>query len=235
MEDRGGACRLGSFALYFALLAVPLCVLPYAAHSLISGEMRRGKAVGQSFLRERAAHIACDIAAGREPGTEAAFAEEGIVVGFFDGRNEPVGKALPSDGRCFGEAFVDAPGKVRSVRVAWAGAENPGAARRRRLLACEATVYLGCGAFALLGVALMVRDALRARREARARLDYVADVSHRLKTPLTVVSLCSELVASGRVEGEKARDCASSAAAEAAELGVIVDEVLEYAKERRRG
>ncbi len=102
MEDRGGACRLGSFALYFALLAVPLCVLPYAAHILISGEMHRGKAVGQSFLRERAAHIACDIAAGRTSGTEASFADEGIVVGFLDGSDVPVGKALPSDGRCFG-------------------------------------------------------------------------------------------------------------------------------------
>ena len=232
---KNGTSRYGSFALYFALLAIPLCVLPYAAHRLLTDEIHRGKTVGQSFLRERAAHIASDIAAGRFPGDAASFASEGIVVGFMDGQGRPVGKPIPEDGRCVGEAEIAGTGAMRRVRVAWAGEKNPGAMRTRRLLACETAVYLGCGTFALLGVVLIARDACRARRDARSRLDYVADVSHRLKTPLTSVSLCAELVASGRVEGDKARECAESAAAEAAKLGLIVDEVLAYAREMRRG
>ena len=230
---RGLARR--SLVLYFAMLAVPLCVLPFATHRLLAEEIRRGREVGQSFLREKAAHIAGDIAAGGSSVSAGACAAEGILVGFVDGRGEPVGEPLPADGRCFGEAEIGGPGAARRVRVMWAGRENPGKARVRRLAACETAVYLGCGLFAAVGVALIALDAARARREARMRLDYVADFSHRLKTPLTSVSLCAELVASGRVEGRAATECAASAATEAAKLGAIVDEVLAYVRESRRG
>ena len=121
------------------------------------------------------------------------------------------------------------------MRVAWAGAQSVGARRARRLAHAELAVYAGAGAVFLLGLALVLRAVLRARRDARRQLDYVADFSHRLKTPLTSISLCAELSRSGRLDEARRRESTETIVAEAAKLDVLVDEVLAYIKDARHG
>lgn len=220
-----------SLVVYFLLLLFPLVLLPVGTHRLLSDEMKRGRTVGRTLLRECAQRIALEVRNGQMP-DEARCAAEGIQVGILDENGRPQGAPLPADGRCRGEALV---GDGRRVCVVWAGVESPGFARAHRLMRCELVVYLVCGFFALLGLGLIIHDIWRVRRESARRLDYVADFSHRLKTPLTSVSLCAELLVSGRLDAKRQAEGVVTIAEDAAKLNGIVDEVLAYVKESRRG
>ena len=70
----------------------------------------------------------------------------------------------------------------------------------------------------------------RRRRAARTQLDSVADFTHRLKTPLTSISLCADLARAGRLSAARRRDSLDTIARETAKLNTLVDEVLAYVK-----
>ena len=55
----------------------------------------------------------------------------------------------------------------------------------------------------LLGIALIVRATDREARLAQAKSNFVSNVSHELKTPLSLISLFSEILALGRVDNEE--------------------------------
>lgn len=220
-----------SLVVYFLLLLFPLVLLPVGTHRLLSDEMKRGRTVGRTLLKECAQRIALEVRNGQMP-DEARCAAEGVQVGILDEKGHVQGRPMPTDGRCQGEATV---GDGRRVRVVWAGEESPGFARAQRLMRCELIVYLVCGFFAFLGLALIICDVRRVRQESAKRLDYVDDFSHRLKTPLTSVSLCAELLVAGRLDAKRQAEGVATIAEEAAKLNGIVDEVLAYVKENRRG
>jgi two-component system phosphate regulon sensor histidine kinase PhoR len=55
------------------------------------------------------------------------------------------------------------------------------------------------------GAVLVLHDATELRRLERVRQEFVANVSHELKTPLAVIKACVETLADGAVEDEKNR------------------------------
>jgi two-component system phosphate regulon sensor histidine kinase PhoR len=55
------------------------------------------------------------------------------------------------------------------------------------------------------GAVLVLHDTTEIRRLERLRQDFVANVSHELKTPLAVVKACAEALADGAVEDAQAR------------------------------
>ena len=57
--------------------------------------------------------------------------------------------------------------------------------------------------FLLCGIALTIRAADREARLAQAKSNFVANVSHELKTPLARLSLLSDILARGRVNSEE--------------------------------
>jgi signal transduction histidine kinase len=82
---------------------------------------------------------------------------------------------------------------------------------------------------------LIVVDLKRQLTLARQKTDFVSNVSHELKTPLTSIRMFSELLAEGRVQEEsKKRHYLNIIAAEAARLTRLINNVLDFARLERR-
>ena len=220
---------------YFLLLLAPLCVLPFAGQRLLSGEAAWGRELGRAYLQTVAENLVLGRKADETPAELLTRLPAGIQAGLVAADGTALGRPLPADGRCFGEVALTGRDAGLRVRAMWAGDIDPGRLRMRRFTRSAACLYAFAAFFALLGGALIGFAAVRARREMRRRLDDVADFSHRLKTPLTAISLCAELAESGRVADKAREECAETVMAEARKLGGIVDEVLAYVKEARRG
>lgn len=81
---------------------------------------------------------------------------------------------------------------------------------------------------------LIVSDLNRHLTLARQKTDFVSNVSHELKTPLTSIRMFSELLAEGRVgEAEKQRSYLHIIAAEASRLSRLINNVLDFSRMER--
>lgn len=223
---------------YFLILLVPICGLPFAGQRLLDGEAARGRSLGRAYLQVVAENFALSRQAGETAADWLARLPPNLQAGVVDASGAVVeGAALPTDGRCCGEVPLAADGSAggRILRVTWAGAVDPGRARMQRFVRSATLLYALAASFVLLGGGLIGLSAVRARREMRRRLDDVADFSHRLKTPLTAISVCAELAETGRLDEKGRVESAETVMSEARKLGGIVDEVLAYVKEARRG
>ncbi|MBP8811536.1 MAG: HAMP domain-containing histidine kinase [Kofleriaceae bacterium] len=97
--------------------------------------------------------------------------------------------------------------------------------------------------FVLIGLALAVITAglvvllVAVRRERRAnelKSEFISNVSHELKTPLSIISMFGEMLASGRVRGpEQATEYADVIWRESVRLARLIDNVLDFAKIER--
>jgi len=78
------------------------------------------------------------------------------------------------------------------------------------------------------GLVLALHDITALRRMERVRRDFVANISHELRTPITSVKLLAETLAAGAAEDEAtARDFATQIEREVDHLAQLVDELLE--------
>jgi signal transduction histidine kinase len=85
-----------------------------------------------------------------------------------------------------------------------------------------------------VGSWLIVRDLNRQLTLARQKTDFVSNVSHELKTPLTSIRMFSELLAEGRVAGhEKQRSYLNIITSEAARLTRLINNVLDFSRSER--
>jgi signal transduction histidine kinase len=79
-----------------------------------------------------------------------------------------------------------------------------------------------------------MRDLNRQLRLARQKTDFVSNVSHELKTPLTSIRMFSELLAEGRVtDPAKQRSYLGIITAEASRLTRLINNVLDFARMER--
>jgi signal transduction histidine kinase len=93
-----------------------------------------------------------------------------------------------------------------------------------------ATLLLAIG----IGSWLIVADLNRQLSLARQKTDFVSNVSHELKTPLTSIRMFSELLAEGRVrEPAKQRAYLGIITAETARLTRLINNVLDFARMER--
>jgi signal transduction histidine kinase len=93
---------------------------------------------------------------------------------------------------------------------------------------------LSTGALALLGVGLTLRATVRERRIARLKSDFLASVSHELKTPLTAIRALGDLLRTGRVrDNEKVRQYGELIAGEGERLTALVNDILETSRLER--
>src|SRR4029077_15543174 len=85
-----------------------------------------------------------------------------------------------------------------------------------------------------LGSWLLVRDINRQIKLARQKSDFVSNVSHELKTPLTSIRMFSELLAEGRVEDpDRQRSYLNIITAETARLTRLINNVLDFSRMER--
>src|SRR5207245_9364546 len=78
---------------------------------------------------------------------------------------------------------------------------------------------------------LIVADLNRQLTLARQKTDFVSNVSHELKTPLTSIRMFSELLADGRVlEKEKQRSYLNIITPETARLTRLINNVLDFSR-----
>jgi len=113
---------------------------------------------------------------------------------------------------------------------------NPAAMTRA---ACVAEITLGLliGVLVLaivIGSWLIVRSLNVELTIARQKTDFVSNVSHELKTPLTSIRMFSELLAEGRVaDTAKQRSYLQIITAEAARLTRLINNVLDFSRMER--
>jgi signal transduction histidine kinase len=85
-----------------------------------------------------------------------------------------------------------------------------------------------------VGSWLIVSDLNRQLSLARQKTDFVSNVSHELKTPLTSIRMFSELLAEGRVvDVERQRSYLGIITAETARLTRLINNVLDFARIER--
>jgi len=98
----------------------------------------------------------------------------------------------------------------------------------------EATLGLLIGVLVLaigIGSLLIVRSLNAELKLARQKTDFVSNVSHELKTPLTSIRMFSELLAEGRVkDADKQRSYLNIITAEAARLTRLINNVLDFSR-----
>ena len=80
---------------------------------------------------------------------------------------------------------------------------------------------------------LVFRELRRELTLARQKTDFVSNVSHELKTPLTSIRMFSELLLDGRVPEAKRGRYLSIISAEAARLTRLINNVLDFARTER--
>ncbi|HEX7765242.1 MAG TPA: ATP-binding protein [Nitrospira sp.] len=124
---------------------------------------------------------------------------------------------------------LDRPWPVWRARVDIASDATLMAARRGMI---RTLAFLAVGAAAaIVALLLIVRTAKAAAALAMRQSDFVSAVTHEMKTPLSLITLASDSLASGRCSSpEGTRDYGRLLANEARQLSLLIDNVLCYAR-----
>ena len=83
----------------------------------------------------------------------------------------------------------------------------------------------------VLGVVLILRDISREKHLARLRADFISNVTHELKTPLTSIRMYAESMIMGRVKSEeKRKEYLEVVVHESDRLKGMINNILEFSK-----
>ena len=165
--------------------------------------------------------------------TEPAFLRE-ICVAALDDKAKPVARSHPEFRGNWKHPFVAT--EIGETLPHWEAAVyllDPTALGRSALMiTCTLGLLIGVLVLAIaVGGWLIVTDLSRELRLARQKTDFVSNVSHELKTPLTSIRMFSELLAEGRVmDAERQRSYLSIITAETARLTRLINNVLDFAR-----
>ena len=118
------------------------------------------------------------------------------------------------------------------LRVAQKDLGDPEALRRKRMIN---SVLIGAAVLVILGGLLVLGFAIRReRRLNELKSEFISNVSHELKTPLSIISMFGEMLAEGRTKSpEQAHEYAEIIWRESVRLGRLIDNVLDFAKIER--
>ena len=136
-----------------------------------------------------------------------------------------------ADGLVVERPFVDTVDGW-TLRVAQKDLGDQEALERKRLLnsfLIGGSVVVILGGLAVLGFAIR-----RERRLSDLKSEFISNVSHELKTPLSIISMFGEMLANGRTKSpEQALEYAEIIWRESVRLGRLIDNVLDFAKIER--
>jgi signal transduction histidine kinase/tetratricopeptide (TPR) repeat protein len=105
-------------------------------------------------------------------------------------------------------------------------------ALRRNWIYGTALALLAAGM--MLGAVLVLRDVSRERRLSELRTDFVANVTHELKTPLTSIRMFAETLRMKRARSEaEQKECLDVIVGETRRLSRLINTVLDFSKIER--
>ncbi|HEY5936019.1 MAG TPA: HAMP domain-containing sensor histidine kinase, partial [Kofleriaceae bacterium] len=136
-----------------------------------------------------------------------------------------------SDGLVVERPFIDTvDGWV--LRVAQKDLGDRSALARKRFV--NSILIGGAVTVILLGLAVLGFAIRRERRLNELKSEFISNVSHELKTPLSIISMFGEMLAEGRTKSpEQAHEYAEIIWRESVRLGRLIDNVLDFAKIER--
>lgn len=142
------------------------------------------------------------------------------------------GPPLSRGGLTLGRQFQTTLYKWR-VNVSMAAAQQLArAVERRRIL--EMVLVALSSLVVIFGLIVIIIAAARERRLSMLKSEFVANVSHELKTPLSLVRMFSEMLLSGRAAPEKQQQYLQIIVSESERLSALIDNVLDFARMERR-
>lgn len=104
--------------------------------------------------------------------------------------------------------------------------------RRKRIV--DSLLIGGFVTVIAAGLAFLALAIRRERRANELKSEFITNVSHELKTPLSIISMFGEMLANGRTKGpEQATEYAEIIWRESVRLGRLIDNVLDFAKIER--
>ncbi|HOX58786.1 MAG TPA: HAMP domain-containing sensor histidine kinase [Candidatus Paceibacterota bacterium] len=167
---------------------------------------------------------------------EPALREE-ICVALLDDTAKPVALSHPGFRATWKRPFVAT--EIGEALPHWEVAVyllNPAKlSQSARLVTLTLGLLIGVLLLAIgIGSWLIVTDLNRQLTLARQKTDFVSNVSHELKTPLTSIRMFAELLAEGRVNDRaKQRSYLGIITAETARLTRLINNVLDFARIER--
>ncbi len=118
------------------------------------------------------------------------------------------------------------------LRVTEKDAGEAAELRRKRII--DSLLIGGAVTVILAGLAFLAIAIRRERRANELKSDFISNVSHELKTPLSIISMFGEMLAKGRTKSpEQASEYAEIIWRESVRLGRLIDNVLDFAKIER--
>jgi len=103
---------------------------------------------------------------------------------------------------------------------------------RKRLV--DSLLIGGAVTVIVSGLAFLAIAIRRERRANELKSDFISNVSHELKTPLSIISMFGEMLANGRTKSpEQQTEYAEIIWRESVRLGRLIDNVLDFAKIER--
>jgi signal transduction histidine kinase len=128
--------------------------------------------------------------------------------------------ANSADGIPLGEGFT-------GLRLQWSDERFTAPAVPVALYAAGIAVILG---FTALAAFLLLRDVNREVQVAQMRSQFVASVSHELKTPLTAIRMFGETLVLGRTPDHSQTEYLQTIVSESERLSRLVDNVLDFSR-----
>ncbi len=188
---------------------VALLNLSYIRYSLLDDQLRKlGQTYRVAVVDEHGQRLSDATFGGSEPRSNERF--------LYD---EPLGRQL------YAFSLRLAP-KEETARALEADLARQRVIRP--LMAVLATIIM------LFGMAIVMLSVIAERRASRMKSDFIANVSHELKTPLSLIRMFGEMVATGRHKGEEtAREYGGIITRESERLSHLIDNVLDFARLER--
>lgn len=152
-----------------------------------------------------------------------------LVITISDENGQVLYSNAAGQNEYFLESNFDRPFSNWKARVGLKGTNVDALARNSFLHSAGATVLVLV--FLFLGIALTIRATDREARLAQAKSNFVSNVSHELKTPLSLLSLFSEILELGRVNSEeKKTEYYRIIRHESLRLNKMIDNILDFSK-----
>jgi signal transduction histidine kinase len=165
-------------------------------------------------------------------GGKQAAAETCVVL--LDNRFLPVARSREDFQTDWRQAFesVDIGDLLPHWKVAVYLVDPANLSQSAKTLRLTLGALVGIAILSIIGGAWIVfRDVRREYNQARLRSDFVSNVSHELKTPLTSIRMFTELLADGRVESPaRATKYLRIIMSETARLTRLINNVLDFAR-----